>query len=248
MWVKEQRPTDSSPALLNGHPPGSADLSCAPLDVRRLGLVAYEPTWELQRSLAVARRDHLIDDTLLLVEHPHTYTLGRRGKREHILLPPDELDQLGIEVYEIDRGGDVTYHGPGQLLAYPILLLDRWGRDVKRHMRNLEEVIIQSIARFGVRGGRIEGLTGVWVGDEKVAAIGVRVSYWVTTHGFALNVDPDMSYFAHIVPCGIADRGVTSLARLLGKAPAMRDVEDAVVKATGAVFGITVPHVGRGAD
>lgn len=207
----------------------------------------YGPAWDYQRELARARRDGIAGDTLLLLEHPHTFTLGRRGKQEHILVGPSELAALGVEVHEIDRGGEVTYHGPGQLVGYPIVKLDRWGRDIRQYMRNLEEVLIRAIATFGVRGRRIDGLTGVWVGDEKIAAIGVRVAFWVTTHGFALNVDPDLGFFQRIVPCGIADLGVTSLQRLLGNPPPMREVEDAVIDAFGAVFGVQMiePEAGE---
>lgn len=211
--------------------------------VRRLGVVQYGPTWDYQRNLAAARRDGLVEDTLLLLEHPHTFTLGRRGKYEHILVDRREQARLGIEIHEIDRGGEVTYHGPGQLVGYPIVKLDRWGRDIRRYMRDLEEVLIRAIAPLGVRGRRIEGRTGVWVGEEKIAAIGVRVAYWVTTHGFALNVDPDLAFFERIVPCGITDRGVTSLARLLGEAPPMREVEGGVIAAFGAVLGLEMADV-----
>lgn len=224
--------------------PGLADLgTCA---IRRLGIRPYGPMWDVQRDLARARRDGAVGDTLLLLEHPHTITLGRRGQHEHILVDAAARTALGIEVHETDRGGDVTYHGPGQLVGYPILKLDRWRRDIRQYMRNLEEVLIRAISTFGVRGRRIEGLTGVWVGDEKIAAIGVRVAYWVTTHGFALNVNPDLGFFERIVPCGIADRGVTSLARLLGHAPRMPLVEDAVIDSFACVFDLEMHELVAG--
>lgn len=174
-----------------------------------LGIVRYHEAWDLQRSLAQQRASDLIPDTLLLLEHPHTYTLGRTGKREHLLIGPKDLQALGALVVDSDRGGDITYHGPGQLVGYPIMLVtDR--RDLLRYIRNLEETVIRALADLGVSGGRIVGLSGVWVGNRKICAIGVKMGR-VTTHGFALNVTTDLSYFGHIVPCGIRDKGVTSI-------------------------------------
>ena len=203
-----------------------------------LGRVEYRAAWALQRGLAEARRQGLAPDTLLLVEHPHTFTLGRRGTPDHILLSEAERRRRQVSVVPIDRGGDVTYHGPGQVVAYPILHLGRWGGDVLRYVRMLEEVGIRAAAAFGVRAGREQGLTGVWVGREKLVAIGVRVSGWVTTHGLALNVAPDLSYFEDIVPCGLAERGATSLAKLLGRPPAQGEAVAALVDAFAAVFDL----------
>ena len=198
------------------------------MDVRRLGLVAYEDAWALQSRLAGARRAGLVPDTLLLLEHPHTYTIGRSGTRDHVYLDAAELSRRGIICLEVDRGGDVTYHGPGQLVGYPIFDLGPQP-DVGRYLRDLEGCLIDSLADFGVRGDRLPGYTGVWIGDRKIAAIGVKVSQRITTHGFALNVSTDLSLFGHILPCGIPDKGVTSIEVMLGQAPRMRQVEDAVV-------------------
>jgi lipoyl(octanoyl) transferase len=198
------------------------------MEVRRLGRVPYEEAWALQNQLADARRAGLAPETLILLEHPHTYTIGRSGTRDHVYLAADELAARGITCLEVDRGGDVTYHGPGQLVGYPILALGP-RPDVGWYLRSLEACLIDVLADFGIRAGRLEGYTGVWIADRKIAAIGVKVSQGVTTHGFALNVATDLSLFTHILPCGIAGKGVTSMAVELGRAPAMTDVEDRVV-------------------
>ena len=195
------------------------------LQVRWLGRVAYADADALQRGLHA----RALDDYLLLLEHPHVYTLGTRADPEHVLVPPASV---GADLVQVDRGGDVTYHGPGQLVGYPIVTLPDWRdgqRDVVAYVRALEDTLIAALADLGVAGDRRAGLTGVWVGDEKIAAIGVKVARGRTRHGFALNVDPDLSMFDHIIPCGIADKGVTSLARLLDAAPTMHQVLDAVV-------------------
>ena len=205
--------------------------------VHRLGRVAYGPTHELQRRLQEARIRGEIGDTLLLLEHEPVITLGRaRGAADNVLVAPEALRARGFEVHETGRGGDVTYHGPGQLVGYPIVDLQPDRCDVHRYVRDLEQVMIAAVAEFGVQAERVAGLTGAWVSDQKLAAIGVRISRWVTSHGFALNVSPDLSHFNFIVPCGIADRGVTSLSRLLRRDVRIRDVEDAVVRAFSAVF------------
>ena len=214
------------------------------LTVRRLGRTSYEAGLALQAAAVEERRAGTIGDTLLLVEHPPVITLGvrTRGQHEHIVAPADELGRLGVAVHETGRGGDVTYHGPGQLVGYPILDLRPDRQDVHRYVRDLEAVIIRAIAAFGVAGVRLEGLSGVWVGppgrEEKVAAIGVRISRWITSHGFALNVTTDLRHFDWIVPCGISNRGVTSLARLLGRDLAMAEVEPVVEAAMRGVFGV----------
>lgn len=189
-----------------------------PLRVIHLGRRAYGPTLELQhRLLAQTIADPQAPEHLLLVEHdPPTVTLGRSAKAQHILAGADQLVEAGIELHEIRRGGDVTYHGPGQLVAYPILRLDAMGRDIHRYIRRLEGSVIDTLAAFGLTGVRVPGRTGVWVGDAKVAAIGVAARRWVSYHGLALNVDPNLDHFRLIVPCGIADKPVTSMARLSG--------------------------------
>jgi lipoyl synthase len=203
------------------------------LSARWLGRVPYGEAHVLQHALhARSGADHL-----LLLEHPHVYTLGRTANLEHLLVPPAEV---GAELVHADRGGDITYHGPGQLVGYPILTLPHWRdgmTDVVAYMRRLEDALIAALAALGVEAGRESRLTGAWVDGEKVAAIGVKVTRGRTMHGFALNVDPDLAMFGHIVPCGIRDRGVTSLRRILGRPVAMRDVVGAVVDALGATFG-----------
>ena len=211
------------------------------MEVRRLGRVGYADGLALQRALVEDRRAGRVDDLLLLLEHPHVLTLGVRGDRgrSHILAPPELLDSRGVEVHETGRGGDITYHGPGQIVGYPILDLRPDRCDVHRYVRDLEEVLIRVAADFGVAASRVEGLTGVWVGRDKLAAIGVRIARWITSHGFALNVSTDLDYFNLIVPCGIADRGVTSLARLLGRPVDRVSVEDRIAAHFAAVFDRT---------
>ena len=215
------------------------------LAVRRLGRVDYGEALDLQAALVEDRRAGRIGDTLLLLEHPPVITLGvkTRGASSNIIASPDQLTRAGVTVHETGRGGDVTYHGPGQLIGYPIFDLRPDRCDVHRYVRDLEEALIVAARRLGVTAGRVPGLTGVWVGpagrEDKLAAIGVRISRWITSHGFALNVSTDLDHFRLIVPCGIADRGVTSLERLLGRQVSMAAVEDAVENAVRVVFGVT---------
>ena len=208
------------------------------MDVRRLGVVGYQDALALQHRLVEDRRAGRVGDQLLLLEHPPVITLGvrTRNDRSHVLQTPESLAAEGVEVFEAGRGGDVTYHGPGQLVGYPILDLKPDRCDVHRYVRDLEGVLIRSVAAFGIDAGRIAGLTGIWVGSEKLGAIGVRISRWITSHGFALNVTTDLDYFNLIVPCGIADRGVTSLSQLLGRRVDRREVEDRVVQRFSEVF------------
>ena len=208
-----------------------------PLEVRRLGCVAYAEALELQRALVDDRRAGRIPDTLLLLEHPHVITLGvrRTGGRVHLMATPEGLAARHVELHETGRGGDITYHGPGQLVGYPILDLRPDRCDVHRYVRDLEEVLIRVAADCGVAAGRVGGLTGVWVGRDKLAAIGVRISRWITSHGFAFNVATDLDYFDLIVPCGIPDRGVTSLARL-GIEANRASVESHVIRRFCEVF------------
>ena len=207
------------------------------LQVRRLGLVPYADGLELQRRLVEERKADRIPDTLLLLQHPHVLTIGvKKDGRSHILASPDRLTSLGVDVFETGRGGDVTYHGPGQLVGYPIVDLNPDRRDVHRYVRDLEEVMIRVCADYGLEAGRVKGFSGAWIGDEKIGAIGVRISRWITSHGFAFNVATDVDFFNLIVPCGIADKGVTSLESKIGRAPEMREVEDRFVAHFAAVF------------
>jgi lipoyl(octanoyl) transferase len=198
----------------------------------------YAEALALQRALVEERRAGRIGDVLLLVEHPHVLTLGVRGDggRSHILAPAERLAALDVAVHEAGRGGDITYHGPGQLIGYPIIDLKPDRCDVHRYVRDLEEVLIRVAADYGIRAGRLSGLTGVWVGGEKLAAIGVRIARWITSHGFALNVSTDLDFFKLIVPCGITDRGVTSLTAQLGRPLDWKAVEDQVVSHFADVF------------
>lgn len=209
-----------------------------PLEVRRLGAVGYADALALQERLVSERKTDRIPDQLLLLEHPPVITLGARARQDrgHLLAEPAVLERAGIGLFEAGRGGDVTYHGPGQLVGYPILDLRPDRCDVHRYVRDLETVLIATAAHFGVVADRISGLTGAWVGQDKLAAIGVRVSRWITSHGFALNVATDLSHFDLIVPCGIRDRGVTSLARLVGRPMTVAEVENALIPAFSAVF------------
>ena len=200
-----------------------------------LGRVPYAESWDLQKRLAEFRDQDRIPDVLLLLEHPPTYTLGRRGKPSNILLTASELEERGIEVFEVDRGGDVTYHGPGQLVGYPIMRLDLKRPDIIKYVRMLEEVLIRTLANFGVPAGRIEGLSGVWIEDKKVAAVGVKFGR-VTSHGFALNVHTDMSYFDGIIPCGITGKGVTSMHLVRGGLISLDQVAHEVTHQFGEVF------------
>ena len=206
--------------------------------VEQLGLVGYAKALELQQEKVAQRKSEAIPDTLLLLEHAHVYTLGRNAKREHLLVSAERLAGLRAQVYETNRGGDVTYHGPGQLVGYPILDLTKHRRDLSWYMRSLEEVFIAVSADFGIRAGRVPGAPGVWVGDAKLVAMGVHVSRWVTSHGFAFNVNTDLECFDGIVPCGLRGKGVTSLQKLLGRPVEMEAAIERVVMHFGKVFGL----------
>lgn len=212
------------------------------LTVNRLGTIDYASGLELQARLVDDRKAGRVGDTLLLLEHPPIITLGVKTRQgpNHIIASEEELAREGVTVHETGRGGDVTYHGPGQLVGYPIIDLKPDRCDVHVYVRDLEEVLIRAVSTFGVTGTRVKGLSGVWVGEpggeKKIAAIGVRISRWITSHGFALNVATDLRHFRLIVPCGIADRGVTSLEQEVGHAVPMPEVEDAVVSAFRHVF------------
>lgn len=216
------------------------------LTVRRLGQLEYVAALELQQALVEARRAGTVGDTLLLLEHPPVITLGvrTRGRPTHVVASAADLDRAGVAVHVTGRGGDVTYHGPGQIVGYPILDLRPDRCDVHQYVRDLEETLIAAAASVGVSARRVAGLTGVWAGpagqEAKVAAIGVRISRWITSHGFALNVGTDLRNFGLIVPCGLADRGVASLEGLAGRLLSMTDVEDAIVESFASVFGARV--------
>ncbi len=207
------------------------------LTLDRLGTVAYEPTWELQEELATQRRERRIGDRLLLLEHFPVFTLGRGGDEANLLAPPERLREMGADLVRIDRGGDITFHGPGQIVAYPIVEL-RDPLDLRRYVRALEEAVIATAATFGVSAGLLPEHIGVWVdGDRKLAALGVRVKRGVTTHGLALNVSTDLRWFDEMIPCGIPDKTVTSLAAELGHAVEMETVEDELARQLAAHLG-----------
>ena len=219
-----------------------------PLDVRHLGVVSYAEGLALQADLVQQRRAGTIPDTLLLLQHPHVLTVGvKKDGRAHILAPPDRLAELGVEVFDTGRGGDVTYHGPGQIVGYPILDLNPDRRDVHRYVRDLEEVMIRVCGAYGVEARRLTGLTGAWTthatrGPEKIGAIGVRISRWITSHGFAFNVSTDLGFFDLIVPCGISDRGVTSLEQVTGRPQDMAEVAVRLATELAAVFERDITH------
>jgi lipoyl(octanoyl) transferase len=207
-------------------------------NVEEPGLLDYGEAMRLQQQRIAQRKASAIPDTLLLLEHPHVYTLGRNAKNENLLLPVEWLNTRGVQVFGTDRGGDVTYHGPGQLVGYPIMDLMKHRRDLSWYMRSLEEVLIIVAQEYGIEAGRRPGATGVWVGNDKLVAMGVHVSRWVTSHGFAFNVNTDLNYFEGIIPCGLRGKGVTSLQKLLGHAMKMDAVKEKVVDSFGHVFGL----------
>jgi len=208
------------------------------LQVRRLGTVGYPEALAMQRALVEERRADRVPDLLILLQHPAVITLGVKGDggRSNVMATPERLSELGIAVEETGRGGDVTYHGPGQVVGYPIIDLRPDRQDVHRYVRDLEEVMIRTCADYGLEAGRIAGLTGTWIGAEKIGAIGVRISRWITSHGFAFNVSTRLDHFQLIVPCGISDRGVTSLERATGRSIGVEEVEDRITRHFGEVF------------
>ena len=203
-----------------------------------LGCIPYAETWQLQQDIAAARREGSCQDTLILVEHLSVFTLGRSGTRTNVKVADEVLAKAGLEVIEVDRGGDITYHGPGQLVGYPIIDLRGYKQDLHYYAYLLEEVIIRTLADYSITGYREAGLTGVWTGRGKIAAIGIGARGWVTMHGFAVNIDPDMSYFSLINPCGITDRPVVSM-RELGVAAGVQEVAVRLIQQFAAVFGVT---------
>lgn len=201
-----------------------------------LGLYDYEKAYTLQKKLVKERIAGNISDTLLMLSHPPVYTIGRSGTRRDILVTDEVLARAGIKVYEIDRGGGITFHGPGQLVGYPVLDLRQHGSDLHKLISMYEEVIIRVLAEYGVKAGRLAGYPGVWADGEKICAIGIGVSKWVSYHGWALNLNPDLTHFSRIIPCGIRDKGVTSLTRLAGRDVPVFDIIAAIVKHFGEVF------------
>jgi len=214
-----------------------------------LGLLGYAEALALQKRVVAARKAGAIEDVLLLCEHPHVITQGRSGKREHLLVSENVLKQKGVEFHATDRGGDITYHGPGQIVGYPIFNLGAIRRDVVWYVRMLEEAMIRATAVFGIAAERVAGKTGIWVKsenvEEKLAAIGVHISRWVTSHGFAYNVSTDLRFFDLIVPCGIADRKATSLEKLLGRRVEMQEVPPRIAQHLGEVFGLEMKEASR---
>jgi lipoate-protein ligase B len=200
--------------------------------VQNIGQKSYKAVWDLQKEMQQQRIKGEIDDTLILVEHDPVYTLGKNANEDHLLQSRDE----SIDVFNIERGGDITFHGPGQLVAYPILDLSNYKKSVSWYMRTLEQVLIDTLIEFKIIAQRNEGLTGVWVGDEKIAALGVRISRWVTMHGFSLNVNPDLSFYDGIIPCGIFDHGVTSMEQLLGETQNNDNVKNMVIEKFNKCF------------
>ena len=200
--------------------------------VKDLGIRSYQEVWDLQKDFQKKRIEKRLDDTLILVEHEPVYTLGKNANKNHLLQSRDK----SVNVFDIERGGDITFHGPGQLVGYPIIDLSYYRRSVSWYMRRLEQLAIDVLKDFGISASRIKGLTGVWVGEEKIAAQGVRISRWVTMHGFSLNVNPDLSFYDGIIPCGIFDHGITSMEELLGSAQDMEYVKAMVVEKFNNLF------------
>jgi lipoyl(octanoyl) transferase len=226
------------------------------VQVRNLGLIAYQEAWELQEALLKTAVDLKIENRkqntavlaahhLLFCEHPHVYTLGKSGAAENLLLDQAHLDQIQAQFFKINRGGDITYHGPGQLVMYPILDLEQFFTDIHQYLRFLEEAVIQTLAHFGISATRLEGMTGVWLDPEgpnarKICAMGVKCSRWVTMHGIALNVDPDLSYFGNIVPCGIQDKAVTSMTKELGRQIDINEVRSVLSAQMASIFNYQI--------
>ena len=213
-----------------------------PCHAALLGTAEYRWAWELQRRLACEISEGKRPNTMLLLEHPTVYTKGRLGRLDHLLLTPDELAEKGICLYETDRGGQITYHGPGQLVAYPVVDLRRWGGPLK-YVRTLERVIIATLREFQIDAEAIDGLTGVWAGNAKLAAIGVKISRGVAYHGLSINVNTDLSYYNHIVPCGIDDRPVTSMAQLLGQPVDLEEVQYSLIYHFGRNMGFKMEEI-----
>lgn len=203
-----------------------------------LGLKDYKEVWDLQKKIHTFKQNNAFNDVIITVEHPPVYTLGKAGDRNHILITDEEMKKRGISYYEIDRGGDITYHGPGQLVVYPIFDLNNYYKDTHRFLRDLEEAVILTLKDLGIESGREEEYTGVWVGEKKICAIGIKVSRWITMHGLALNVNNDLSYFNKIIPCGIFHKDVTSISSELRKEIDINNISGSVMKNLQSVFKI----------
>ena len=201
-----------------------------------IGVIPYAEAWELQRNIFEKRKEGKLSDVLLLLEHPHTYTLGKVAKREHLLLTDEQLVEREISVFDIDRGGDITYHGPGQIVGYPIISLNEWNKDSHKYLRMLEQTLIDVLGEYEIIAGRKEQLTGAWVKERKIAAIGIKISSWITMHGFALNVNTDLELFNGIVPCGIRDKDVTSMSLETGGVVSIQKVKDSLISKFFANF------------
>jgi lipoyl(octanoyl) transferase len=206
------------------------------LSYSNLGIIDYQKAWDLQRNLFEKRLSKEIEDTLLLLEHPHTYTFGRSADKSNLLFSNAELEKKNIALYDIDRGGDITYHGPGQIVGYAILDLAKWEKDTHKYLRSLEEVIIQTLDEFNIKAERDNEHTGVWVNDKKICAIGIKVSRWITMHGFAFNINTDMDFFNGIIPCGIKEKGVTSLSKIKREEIYINDVKEIIVQKFRTIF------------
>jgi lipoyl(octanoyl) transferase len=233
-------------------------MSLPKVRVKNLGLIDYQEAWDLQESLLKAAVDCKIENRkqntavlpthhLLFCEHPHVYTLGKSGAAENLLLDQAHLDQIEAQFFKINRGGDITYHGPGQLVMYPIFDLEQFFTDIHQYLRFLEEAVIQTLGHFGIGAARLDGLTGVWLDPagpnaRKICAMGVKCSRWVTMHGIALNVDPDLSYFGNIVPCGIQDKAVTSMTKELGRQIDINEVRSVLTAQMAAIFNYQIAH------
>lgn len=222
------------------------------VDLYDLGNLSYSKVWALQKETqkqlveqkklpnrSINQRD-FINDRFYFTEHPHVFTIGKSGNRTNLLKNISELTAIEAEYVETDRGGDITYHGPGQIVGYPIIDLEQFFTDIHRYLRYLEETIIQTCLEFEIKGARIKGLTGVWVNDEKICAMGLRCSRWVTMHGFALNVNTDLSYFDHIIPCGIEGKNVTSLEKILGEKIDPEEVKNILIQKFSEIFDIDI--------
>ena len=212
--------------------------------ILNLETVPYEEAFELQKRLVKMRAQDTINDTLILLEHPPVLTVTRKATLKNILVSPEELEEKGISLCHTNRGGDITYHGPGQLVGYPIMNLKAHGKDLHGYVRNIEEIIIKLLMDYDITAHRDKSNPGVWVGEEKIAAVGIAVkSSWTTMHGFSFNINPDLSHYSLIVPCGISDKGVTSLARLLGKTISRKDVCEKLIQHYGEVFNLTTREI-----